>query len=115
MLCSTKGCVDVVHHRASFESVISLACTPFVSSWSLNWLRTAFRTACTLLSLREEREGNPVKEKLIEQLTYVQSRIKEITLHERIEIKQISDLQRYFEMQRNIVESLYRISGGNVV
>jgi len=56
-----------------------------------------------------------LKEKLIEQLTYVQSRIKEITLHERIEIKQISDLQRYFEMQRNIIESLYRISGGYVL
>ncbi|MEX3625200.1 hypothetical protein [Viridibacillus arvi] len=53
-----------------------------------------------------------MKEQLLEQLTYVQARISEITVHENIEIKQISDLQRYFEMQRNIVEALYKISEG---
>jgi hypothetical protein len=53
-----------------------------------------------------------MKAQLLEQLNYVQARINEITKHTHIDIKQISDLQRYFEMQRNIVESLYRIKDG---
>lgn len=54
-----------------------------------------------------------MKQELIEQLSYVQDRISEITVYKFINIKQISDLQRYFEMQRNIIESLYRISENN--
>lgn len=54
-----------------------------------------------------------MREQLLEQLNYVQARISEITKYEHIEIKQISDLQRYFEMQRNIIESLYKINGEN--
>lgn len=50
-----------------------------------------------------------MKEQLQKQLTYVQERINEITAHDHIEIKQISDLQRYIEMERNIIESLYLI------
>lgn len=50
-----------------------------------------------------------MREQLIEQLNYVQNRIGEITKHTHIDIKQISDLQRYTEMQRNIIESLYKI------
>ncbi|HDR8454016.1 TPA: hypothetical protein QC364_000815 [Bacillus cereus] len=53
-----------------------------------------------------------MKQQLLEQLTYVQARISEITKYEHIEIKQISDLQRYFEMQRNIIESLCKLSEG---
>lgn len=54
-----------------------------------------------------EREGHPMKEQLQKQLEYVQERISEITVHEHIEIKQISDLQRYIEMEKNLIESLY--------
>lgn len=54
-----------------------------------------------------------MREQLLEQLNYVQARISEITMYNHIEIKQISDLQRYFEMQRNIIESLYKMSEVN--
>lgn len=50
-----------------------------------------------------------MREELFKQLDYVQARINEITKYKNIDIKQISDLQRYFEMQRNIIESLYRL------
>ncbi|MFJ8247305.1 hypothetical protein [Peribacillus asahii] len=53
-----------------------------------------------------------MREILMEQLGYVQNRINEITMYyNRIDIKQISDLQRYFEMQRNIIESLKMSEG----
>jgi len=48
-----------------------------------------------------------MKEQLQKQLEYVQERISEITVYEHIEIKQISDLQRYIEMEKNLIESLY--------
>lgn len=50
------------------------------------------------------------REQLLEQLEYVQARISEITQYKYLEIKKISDLQRYCEMQRNIIESLYKLN-----
>lgn len=54
-----------------------------------------------------------MKKQLLEQLEYVQNRIGEITQNESIDIKQISDLQRYTEMQANIISSLAKIGGLN--
>lgn len=54
-----------------------------------------------------------MKEKLLIQLEFVQFQIDKITQYNtNLDIKQISDLQRYFDMQRNIVESLYRLNEG---
>ncbi|MEC2335097.1 hypothetical protein [Bacillus subtilis] len=50
-----------------------------------------------------------MREELLKQLEYVQSRIKEITAYQKIDIKQISDLQRYLEMQLNIISALRSI------
>lgn len=38
--------------------------------------------------------------------TYIQARIDLIKVLRNIDIKQISDLQRYIEMQRNIAEAI---------
>jgi hypothetical protein len=48
-----------------------------------------------------------MKDKLQEQLKYVQDRIDEITRYQKIDIKQISDLQRYIEMECNLITSLH--------
>jgi hypothetical protein len=53
-----------------------------------------------------------MRERLLKQLTYVQARISDITLYNHIDIKQISDLQRYCEMQRNIIESIHLLKEG---
>jgi hypothetical protein len=89
-------------------SCTRLSRTPFVCLCGVEILRTAFRTADRSYIEREER-GTTMREKLLTQLEYVQDRISDITAHKYIDIKQISDLQRYFEMQRNIIESLYKL------
>jgi hypothetical protein len=43
---------------------------------------------------------------LQENFDYIQTLINDIKRQPRIDIKQISDLQRYVEMQKNIVQSL---------
>ncbi len=53
-----------------------------------------------------EREGNKMEKQLLENFEYIQLKINDIKKQEKIDIKQISDLQRYVEMQKNILESL---------
>lgn len=43
---------------------------------------------------------------------FIQSKIEEIKACTTIDIKQISDLQRYVEMQKNIIDSLFALSAG---
>lgn len=47
-------------------------------------------------------------------LQYVQDRVEAICKHQDIDIKQISDLERYFRMQKDIIntiETLKKMSG----
>jgi len=41
---------------------------------------------------------------------YIQKKINQITIFENIDIKQISDLQRYIEMQKNIAITYKELS-----
>lgn len=47
-----------------------------------------------------------MEERLKENFDYIQKRIEEIKSLRYIDIKQISDLQRYIEMQKHIAQSL---------
>lgn len=49
---------------------------------------------------------------LIENFEYVQGLINDIKRQPKIDIKQISDLQRYVEMQKNIVQALCLLADG---
>lgn len=46
---------------------------------------------------------------LVSNFEFVQKKIDEITKLEKIDIKQISDLQRYTEMQLNIANTLHKL------
>ncbi|HFK1543541.1 TPA: hypothetical protein ACGXM3_005363 [Bacillus cereus] len=46
---------------------------------------------------------------------FVQEKINDIKSHENIDIKQISDMQRYVEMQKNIAESSYHLEAGRLL
>lgn len=50
-------------------------------------------------------------EDLRHQLEFVQGRIGRLAVADRTHIKDISDLQRYIEMQKNIVEAMYFMEG----
>ncbi|GAB6253556.1 hypothetical protein BCSAG_48740 [Bacillus cereus] len=52
-----------------------------------------------------------IKQQLLNNFAYVQNRIDEIQQAKNIDIKQISDLQRYTEMQKNITYSLFLLRG----
>lgn len=47
---------------------------------------------------------------LVDNFTYVQERIDEIKKKDNIDIKQISDLQRYTEMQVNIASTIREVT-----
>mgnify|MGYP001020436453 CR=1 FL=1 len=47
-----------------------------------------------------------IKACLIDNFESIQSRINEINSKEKIDIKEISDLQRYIEMQSRIIKSM---------
>jgi hypothetical protein len=51
-------------------------------------------------------EKEKITKSLIENFYYIQGKIDEIKKSKQIDIKQISDLHRYVEMQKNIVDSL---------
>lgn len=56
-----------------------------------------------------------MNEELLKNFEYIQQRINDIKKQEKIDIKQISDLQRYIEMQKNILDSILvalKLSGG---
>lgn len=44
----------------------------------------------------------------------IQIKVLEITQQQKIDIKQISDLQRYVEMQTNIAKAIYLLGGERV-
>lgn len=54
-------------------------------------------------------EREKITKFLIENFYYIQGKIDEIKKYQQIDIKQISDLYRYVEMQKNIVDSLCSI------
>jgi hypothetical protein len=58
-----------------------------------------------------ERERE-MENTLIENFEYVQGLIDDIKRQPKIDIKQISDLQRYVEMQKHIVYSLCLLAEG---
>ncbi|MED3976211.1 hypothetical protein P4639_22695 [Priestia megaterium] len=51
---------------------------------------------------------------LIDNFGFVQRKIVQIQNQENIDIKQISDLQRYTEMQERIIKSLNLMNSGGV-
>jgi hypothetical protein len=53
-----------------------------------------------------------MEQQLRDSFTFIQSKIEEIKACKNIDIKQISDLQRYIEMQKNIIDSLFALSAG---
>lgn len=59
-----------------------------------------------------EREGKSMEKDLRSNYAFIQSKIEEIKACTTIDIKQISDLQRYVEMQKNIIDSLFALSAG---
>ncbi|MCP1324249.1 MULTISPECIES: hypothetical protein [Bacillus] len=46
---------------------------------------------------------------------FVQEKINDIKSHRNIDIKQISDMQRYVEMQKNIAKSSYHLKAGRLL
>jgi hypothetical protein len=48
-----------------------------------------------------------IEQRLLSNFEYIQNRIEEIKAQSSLDIKQISDLHRYVEMQKHIIESLY--------
>lgn len=56
-------------------------------------------------------EKDLTKTQLEDQLKYVQSHISTLTSRGSSHIKDISDLQRYIEMQKNILEAMYFMEG----
>lgn len=52
-----------------------------------------------------------MEQNLLNNFAYIQNKIDEITQTKNIDIKQISDLQRYTEMQKNITYSLFLLRG----
>jgi hypothetical protein len=53
-----------------------------------------------------------MEEKLLRNFNYIQGKIDEICNQNSLDIKQISDLQRYIEMQKNIVYALHLLMEG---
>lgn len=52
-----------------------------------------------------------MEQNLLNNFAFIQNKIDEITQQKNIDIKQISDLQRYTEMQKNITYSLFLLRG----
>lgn len=58
-----------------------------------------------------ERGQEHMEQNLLNNFAFIQNKIDEITQQKNIDIKQISDLQRYTEMQKNITYSLFLLRG----
>lgn len=52
-----------------------------------------------------------MEQKLIDNYEFIQRKIEQIKFYPSLDIKQISDLQRYVEMQKNIIASISLLRG----
>jgi hypothetical protein len=55
--------------------------------------------------------GKNMEQKLIDNYEFIQRKIEQIKFYPSLDIKQISDLQRYVEMQKNIIASISLLRG----
>jgi hypothetical protein len=53
-----------------------------------------------------------MEQELRSNYAFIQSKIEEIKACKFIDIKQISDLQRYVNMQKDIIDSLFALNAG---
>lgn len=52
-----------------------------------------------------------MEQQLLENYEFIQRKIEQIKFYPNLDIKQISDLQRYVEMQLNIITALSMLRG----